>query len=258
MMKNVVVVKLGGSVITYKHKSARGVNTHNLERVIAEMAETRKNLVVIHGGGSFGHSVALKNKVQFGKPISNNKGASETMLSMLELNKVVLEEMLKNGFAPISFPPHSFVLDKRIKKPFWQIFERAISEGFTPVTYGDVVLDQKTGFTIISGDQLASQLAIQLKAETLIFATAVDGVYKDYKSKNLIEVVDQYTNFKSITKDATGGIKNKVEQALLAAKAGVNTLILNATKPGLLKKAILNEEVKCSKIVWRNHGIQTS
>ena len=37
--------------------------------------------------------------------------------------------------------------------------------GFTPVLYGDAVLDEKLGFTVLSGDQIVSYLAIELNAE---------------------------------------------------------------------------------------------
>ncbi len=49
--------------------------------------------------------------------------------------------------------------------------------------YGDAVLDQKLGFTILSGDQLVAYLAIKYNASKIVIGTDTDGLF-DCRSQN--------------------------------------------------------------------------
>lgn len=211
--------------------------------------------MIVHGGGSFGHILAQKYSVNRGRSRSTPQAASLVMYNMACLNKLVVNEMIDVGFSPFTFPPHAFLSDEaRFSSKSLRLFKHAYREGFTPVTFGDVILDGKSGFKIVSGDYLAAQLAIMFEAEALIFGTAVDGVYPDYSVPDLTpyEEVDQYTKFSVLGGDATGGIRFKVKQALRAAKMGIRTCIVNANKPGLLAQAIANQDIVCTRVVWKN------
>ena len=48
---------------------------------------------------------------------------------------------------------------------------------FTPVLYGDAVLDDKLGFTVLSGDQLVAYLAIKYKASKIVIGADTDGLF---------------------------------------------------------------------------------
>ena len=48
---------------------------------------------------------------------------------------------------------------------------------FIPVLYGDAVLDEKLGFTVLSGDQLVAYEAIKYKATKIVIGADTDGLF---------------------------------------------------------------------------------
>src|SRR4030042_6583960 len=48
---------------------------------------------------------------------------------------------------------------------------------FVPVLYGDAALDEKLGFTVLSGDQIVSHLARKLGASKIVIGVDTDGLY---------------------------------------------------------------------------------
>jgi isopentenyl phosphate kinase len=100
---------------------------------------------------------------------------------------------------------------------------------------------------------LARQLQKDYKIK-VIYVTDVDGVY-DEKGKIIPVIADR--NFDELKSsilgakgvDVTGGMINKVEESLkLAKETGIGTLIINGSKKGNLKKAILGEKVNSTQI----------
>lgn len=89
MTRNLVFLKLGGSLITDKTRP-RTVRLDTLKRLCAEIASARKHdpnlqLLLGHGSGSFGHVAAKKYKTREGLPLkppsqpSPNGGRSKSL-----------------------------------------------------------------------------------------------------------------------------------------------------------------------------------
>jgi isopentenyl phosphate kinase len=123
-----------------------------------------------------------------------------------------------------------------------------------PVLYGDAVLDSEKGFAILSGDQLIAKLAIELYAERIIIGVDVDGLYtadpKDDSSAELIPriTVKELVKFQSCAErarvtDVTGGMHGKIIELIPAIEHRVRTVIVNATKPDTVRRALHNETV---------------
>ncbi|MEM3671195.1 MAG: isopentenyl phosphate kinase [Thermoprotei archaeon] len=252
-----VVVKLGGSVIT--DKSSEGVfKPDTVTRLLREISSFRSRLILVHGGGGFAHPAAKRYRVSEGAPASNPWAASYTANMMVRLNQEVCARMLEEGMAPFSIPPRAVLdLQGNLSPSFFSLMGFALSAGFTPITYGDVYLVREKAFAIISGDLLAAELALRLKASMLVYATGADGVYLNYpphKGERPLPVVDRSTRFQSNASDATGGMSYKVEQALRAASQGCECLILNANSPGRLAAALERGQVECTRVVWNSSG----
>jgi isopentenyl phosphate kinase len=49
---------------------------------------------------------------------------------------------------------------------------------FTPVLYGDTTVDEKLGFTVLSGDQIVTHLALKFNACQIIMGVDTDEFYK--------------------------------------------------------------------------------
>jgi isopentenyl phosphate kinase len=239
------VLKLGGSVITDKKKSLTP-NLEAIERLADEIAQAKvSSLILVHGGGSFGHPIAKKYNLTEGYvDPSQVIGFSETHRALTKLNILVMESLIKHNINAVVVQPSSFVVTNggRIQSMELKPLKKMLSIGLTPVLYGDAVLDSEKGFAILSGDQLVSSLAINFGASRIIMGADVDGIYtadpKSYSSAKLIQQVkleelkaQKHEIKEAKTTDVTGGMLGKINELIPAIKHNIQTLIVNATKP---------------------------
>lgn len=256
----VEILKLGGSVITVKREK-RQPNLANIKRLTGEIARTGiKDLVVVHGGGSYGHPVAEKHDIAEGyKRASQLQGFSETHKAMIDLNSILLEHLIQKGIPAISVSPSAFIVtdDGEIVQEGFSLVDRYLEMGFMPILYGDAVLDRSRGFTILSGDQLAVRLAIELSADRIVFGGDVDGVYTD--DPKVSDDARLILNLKlseleraglggSTTTDVTGGMLGKIGEAADAVNNGIEVVIINAKTPDRVYNALMGKEVRGTKI----------
>lgn len=257
-----IVLKLGGSVITTKEK-AMTPNLENINRLAREIADAEvEHLIIVHGGGSFGHPLAKQYKIKEGyEEPSQTEGFSRTHQAMLKLNKLVVDALICHNIAAFSVSPSSCIVTKagRIRIFYDSILTKLLDTGFVPVLFGDAVLDSSIGFTILSGDQLVAVLAIRFKASKIIFGVDVDGLYTaDPKTENSAHLISHTTlqdlkttmhNMRGAkVTDVTGGMLGKISELMPAIKAEIPTIILNAAKEGNIYKALKEKRVACTVI----------
>lgn len=255
------IVKLGGSVITFKDKPFT-VNQEVLNRLAGELsASSLERLIIVHGGGSFGHPLALKYRLQDGyRGPEQVEGLVATHRAMLRLNEAVLEALEHRGFKPIAIPPLASALTSsgRLKRLLHEPFVKALGLGLTPVTFGDVVFDDVKGFSIISGDRLMTELSSRFKPMKVVFTVDVDGIYMEDPKLNpnaeFIEEIEVDEFLYLIERiyqkpvDATGGIDLKLKEAYRIALMGLNVYVVNGLKPGRLLKVLKGDRVKCTVV----------
>ena len=175
---------------------------------------------------------------------------------MVELSSLIVDALLDVAVSAVSVAPSSFIVtdEGRIGAVELDIVRRLVDLGIIPVLYGDAVLDRSRGFSILSGDQIAVRIAVDLDASRLLFGVDVDGVYtsnpKLDPEARLIErlPLDRLRGLVEIggasTTDVTGGMLGKVSEAAVAVEAGVDVHIVNASKPGVILKALRGEPVR--------------
>jgi isopentenyl phosphate kinase len=250
------ILKLGGSVVTVKDQEFTA-NHGNIRRLAEEIkAAWPTPLVIIHGGGSYGHPVAKKYDIASGfKSERQIPGFAKTHQAMTDLNAIIVKAFLDAGVPAMSVSPSSFIstVDNRISKADFEILGRLVVRGILPILFGDAVLDRNMGFTILSGDQLAVRLAVSLGAAKLIFGVDVDGVYttnpKLSPNARLIdrlelEKIEGFVEIgESLSTDVTGGMLGKVSEARRAVRGGIEVQFVNASKPDMILKAIKGEPV---------------
>lgn len=257
LKSKLTILKLGGSVITHKAKP-QTANQQVIENLAGEIAEARTSrLIVVHGGGSFGHHFAKKYAINEGfKDSSQIVGFAETHEAMTVLNGLVVKALICNNIPAVSLAPSSFILTKlgRIEKLDISVIAKLLDMNFVPVLHGDAVLDSEKGFAILSGDQLIAKLAIMLAAERIVIGVDVDGLYtsdpKVDSSAVLIPHItleelrssQSWTERAKVT-DVTGGMHGKIIELIPAIEHGVRTVIVNATKRGYVRKALCSETV---------------
>jgi len=252
-----IILKLGGSVITYKEKSLTP-NVEAINRLAHEISRANVlPLIIVHGGGSFGHPIAKAYRINEGfKDSSQIIGFSKTHQVMTKLNKIVIDALISHNIPAVEVQPSSFIITKsdRIKTMDNKVVKKLFETGFVPVLYGDAVLDSDKGFAILSGDQLFSSLATQLAAERIIVGVDVDGLYMSDPKKAKTAKLVQHITLQELKKmqhkirgatvtDVTGGMLGKISELIPAVEAGIRVLIVNASKPDNVYKALKGQTV---------------
>ena len=237
-----ILIKLGGSIITNKEKplSPRKKTIENLAKSIRKINEP---MIIVHGGGSYGHYWSVKYDMHTKPRKYNQKGVSIIKNSMIDLNKIILDLFVKNGLNPYCLPPTDFMGgNKPILKKVKEI-EKISKANFIPVTFGDALWYGQGKTYILSGDKIMTHLSKILKPRLSIFALKEDGLYSDLKSKKLIyELKNEKPTFSETKMDVTGGMTRKVEEASNIAKMGINVFFVNGNKPDRIVKAIKNKK----------------
>ncbi len=256
------LVKLGGSVITVKEKELTP-NTAVINRIAKEIAESElKTLIIVHGGGSFGHPLAKEYKIVEGYTTPEKAiGFSKTRQAMTALNKMIIDSFIQHSLPVVSVQPSACIITRkgRIQKFDVTPVQRLLSMGFIPVLYGDAVLDMETGFTILSGDQLAAELAILFDADRIVIAVDVDGLFtEDPKSNPYAKLMEEVSLSElkvflgrisgARTVDVTEGMRGKITELIPALERGVQIEIVNARRADRLYKALRGERTKGTKI----------
>jgi len=263
MSKPIVVIKLGGSALTDKSRiyTPHIPMIHRAASQIAAITKAR-SVVLVHGAGSFGHIPVRKYGLDKGfKNRRQLKGLAITKSKLLEWESILDKTFLKHGIPLIPFITSDFLVATRgrIASAEIQPIQECLRLGCVPSSGGDIVMDVKDGFSIVSGDQLAAYLAIKLKASRLIFGVDVDGIFdanpkldrnarllEKMTPRQALQLVRQATAHTVI--DVTGGMAGKIREAVVAARRGIPAYFVNLTRDQRLVRAALGRSVLGSRI----------
>ncbi|MFX1451056.1 MAG: isopentenyl phosphate kinase [Promethearchaeota archaeon] len=250
-MKEIILLKIGGALITDKNKRDPTVNKENLQRIVNEIKEgfnpDINQLILIHGAGSYGHPIVKETGIDKGiKTKEQVLAFAKTQKLQNELNAIVCEKLEEAGLPAIPFQPSASAIMKSGKLISLNVnlIRNLLNLSLIPVLYGVPAYDEVQGCSILSGDQIITYLAKDLKPARLILATNVPGVLNE--KNEVIKQIDK-NNFETIKHllrnnsklDVTGGMYGKVEE-LLQIKNITSEII--GGKPGIIKKALKGEK----------------
>jgi isopentenyl phosphate kinase len=254
-----IILKLGGSIITKKEAEKPTIDHDNLDRISREIAGSSfGKLIIVHGAGSFGHPFAREYEI--GSRIKDEddfnykkRGFCITQSWVKKLNTLVCDSLRENGVLAVSIQPSSFIItkNKRIYSCNLDLINKYLELGFVPVIYGDVVpdLDESIKICVLSGDQIIKYLGENLKPTRVILGSDVDGIYtKDPKKYDDAELMNAVTSCEdliaegSLNVDVTGGMNGKLTELIELAELGVESEIINAGKKNLVKRALDHEK----------------
>ncbi|OYR38179.1 acetylglutamate kinase [Halorubrum sp. Ib24] len=220
-----VVLKLGGSLITEKDRpetlddDALAAACDAVADALADGAVDR--LVVVHGGGSFGHRRASEHGVSTSEGTRDPAAVAEVHGAMKTLNGAVLDRLRDRDVPAV--PVHPLSLSARpegvegdLDLPLGST-ATLLGEGFVPVLHGDGVATAGEGVTVVSGDELVVELASGLGARRVGVCSTVPGVLDD--DGDVIPAIDSFEAVAdalgaSDATDVSGGMAAKVRELL--------------------------------------------
>jgi isopentenyl phosphate kinase len=234
-----VVIKLGGSVITYKDRPLT-LRSKALDKLSKVVASYRSRKIIVHGGGSFGHFYAKKAGLSTEcKTITNLEDIYSTRKSMFDLNQQIVKSLSSNRINPYVIAPYFVIKGTTSMK---SLIIDLLKQNLTPVLFGDVI-PCCGGFKILSGDDIAYSVCSMIKPARMVFCMDVDGIYSSLEMKgNVISELDSkfINNFVGHSKrfDVTGGITRKLKIASKISKLGTDVFFVNGLKPDVVFKAL--------------------
>jgi isopentenyl phosphate kinase len=270
-MKELVLLKLGGSLITDKTRPYTPLpdvmDDLALQIVTALQSQPDLRLVLGHGAGSFGHVAASDYKTRDGYPLPSPlthqeddttedkywKGFAEVWYQASSLNRYMMVALHKAGLRTIALPPSGSVIASDGQVSVWETtpIRMALAARMVPVIFGDVVFDEVRGGTILSTENLFSYLVKALAPDRVLLAGLEEAVWEDFPARTRrIERItpESFEQIKhgvvgSAAADVTGGMEAKVREMLDLAQEnpGLKIKIFSGIQPGNLVRALFGE-----------------
>lgn len=226
------VLKLGGSVVTEKDRpeTLDGEALDAAADAIAEAvgAGDVEDLVVVHGGGSFGHHHASEQGVTTTEGTRDAVGAVAIHAAMKTLNQFVVSRLHARDVPALPVHPLSAAARDAagdLHFPLGQV-ATMLGEGFVPVLHGDGIATSYEGVTVLSGDEIVTHAARTLDADRVGLCSTVPGVL-DGDDEVIPEIrafadVEGVLGDSDADADVTGGMAAKVRELLdLGAPASI-------------------------------------
>ncbi len=252
--KKLIIIKLGGSVITFKDSSVPKVRISVIKQLSLEIAKLDQKgfkIILVHGAGSFGHPLAKKYQLTRGFINKRSyEGFYKTILSMQKLNNLIINLFQQAGVPVIGLSPHGFIFQKNGKLLNFDIsvIKKLMDHKLIPVLYGDPVLDIKLGCSILSGDVIVPYLAKKLHAKQVVFLSDVDGIFDDDPKINPQAKLIPQVNNKNLKKvlsglkssgrdDVTGEMTGKILSISQNLKR-IPVIIMNGLNNGIVQAVL--------------------
>ncbi|MCI4346618.1 MAG: isopentenyl phosphate kinase family protein [Thermoplasmata archaeon] len=251
------VVKLGGSILTRKREEGK-LRPKILSRLATELGTARSPLLLLHGAGSFGHVAAKRTGLAEAPtagqtPAQRRRAAVAIAAQVRTLHQAVLRAAVAAGVPAFSLPVGGVAKNRsgELAELDPAPFREALDAGLVPVSFGDVVRDERWGFSILSADSIALRLAPALGARRVVFVSDVPGVLEaPAPTQGPPRVIPRVTAAtldhllpRPGAPDVTGGIRGKLKVLLALAEAGVDAGIISGLRHGALSRALAGEVV---------------
>ncbi|MHA1931725.1 MAG: isopentenyl phosphate kinase [Promethearchaeota archaeon] len=262
----IILLKLGGSLLTDKNKPF-SLREDVIKNSIKQLISAKERVILIHGGGSFGHPLAKKYSILNGlDPSVQNQilGLTKTHQAMIKLNSYLVKLFLEQNYPTLSIQPSSIFMkdSEKIITTSIDIIETTLDLNIMPILYGDIILDKQGSFSILSGDQIILELCKYFERYHIlkvIFTMETDGIYvnDDQSNENYILATECYSNDLERLKlanlgqkiDVTGGIQGKLNVIKQICDYNIPVQLINGLKENYIYKSLKNEKLDCTNIL---------
>lgn len=244
-----VVIKIGSNVLSNEHGEVNREVLHSIVEQASDLVGQGKQVIMVSSGAGI-CGVGAINKW-------SRRGDMNYKQALCAIGQVELMMAYKEYFSDYDIHVGQILLTKGdFEDPHRTLNIRnalftLVDEGVVPVINENdsVSVDE---IKIGDNDTLSAHTANLWNADLLIVLSDIDGVYdkdpKQEKDARLIENVEdidrllESINIGGKSSFGTGGIATKIEAARLVNQYGIPMILLNGKKPGIIKKALNEEE----------------
>lgn len=222
-----ILIKLSGEALL--GDSEFGINLKAAEKVCKEVSELTLmgvQVAVVIGGGNLFRGAQLT-KQGLDRVTGDHMGMLATVMNGLALRERFIEAKI-----PITLMS-SFAMPGIVESFDRRLAINALESGRVVIFVGG------TGNPYFSTDSAASLRAIEVKADVLLKATKVDGVYsadpmkdkaaKRFEKLTYLDLVDRQLGVMDLT------------SICLAQESGLKIRVFNMSKPSALKRIVLGD-----------------
>lgn len=244
------MVKIGSNVIASRE---RGLDETRMEEIACEISEMRRcgaTLFIVSSGAILCGAKAM-GLTDFPETLPMKQAAAAVGQSCLmwAYERLFIRHQIK--VAQILLTRNDLSNKNRYLNARNTLLALLNNKILPIINENDTVATEEIKFG--DNDALAGQVTGLVNATLLVILSDVDGLYTEDPRKNKkaerIFVVERVTRKiemmagKTGYIGGTGGMASKVATAKKVAASGVTTLILNGTRPGMMKQAFQGEEL---------------
>ena len=251
-----IVVKVGTSTLTYENGKINFTRIDKLVRVLSDLANQDKEVVLVTSG-AIGVGVS-KLKLQ-SKPKTIREKQAVAAVGQLELMHLYDKFFSEYGHVVAQILLTRDIVENHSgREHVINTFETLIEKGIIPIVNENdsVAVDEiESGVNRVFGDNdtLSAMVSELVKADLLIILSDIDGFYDCDPRKNscskMISVIKEITP--EIEQCAggvgstrgTGGMVTKLAAAKIATNAGIDMVIANGEDPNVILQIIRGEDV---------------
>ncbi len=235
------VLKIGGAALTDKHTGRSYVEDVAVR--VAKELKPEKRYVIVHGVGYEGHHLAKKYSLH--KGLQDNQWQwAHVRVRVKEITRSIVNILVKHGHPAVEVSTADILKtwNGRIVYFNLETIREFLEKGFIPVMHSDGAIDEKLGLVVVSGDTIATDIALRLGAKKLIYGTDVDGVL-DSQGNIIPRLRREDLDSLDIWEigDFSGGMKKKIEESMRTRNLIIQ--IINLRKDGMLARALNGESV---------------
>ncbi|NLK96030.1 MAG: glutamate 5-kinase [Clostridiales bacterium] len=249
-----IVVKVGTSTLTYENGNINLTRIEKLTRVLSDIMNSGKEIVLV-SSGAIGVGVSkLKLKE---RPKRNREKQAVAAVGQCELMHIYSKFFGEYGhIVGQILLTRDVIEDDHIRKNVCNTFDTLIEKGIVPiVNENDTVSIDEIQNIVKFGDNdnLSAIVATLVNADLLIILSDIDGFYdSDPRENNEAKLIKE---IKEVTKEleeyaggagtsfGTGGMITKLKAAKCACNTGVNMILANGENPCILLDIMEGKEI---------------
>ncbi len=249
-----IVIKVGTSTITYGTGMINFTAIEKLVRVISDIENQGKEVVLVTSGA-----------ISVGADKLNNKDEPQTIpekQATAAVGQCELMYIYSKFFSEYSHIVAQILLTRdvieqaRRRQNVINTFETLIAKGIIPIVNENdsvSVEEISEGANFGDNDTLSAIVAKLISADLLIILSDIEGFYdsdpRQNESAQIIPFISEITPEiekcagEKGTKRATGGMKTKLKAAKIATSANIDMVIASGEKPGIVSDIIKGKNI---------------